>query len=97
MDKTRASYLESSDVEAVARMLNALLTEHWIMRDRLAILEQMLDEAGIVRSRDVEAYVPAGEFAEALETLRDTVFGNVIGAPFAPLASSVDELKNKRP
>ena len=41
--------------------------------------------------------MPAGEFAEALETLRDTVFGNVIGAPFAPQASSVDELRNKLP
>lgn len=97
MDKTDASYLDSSDVEAVARMVNALLTEHWIMRDRLAILEHLLDEGGIVKSRDIEAYVPAGEFAEALETLRGTVFGNVIGAPFAPQAASVAELRNKRP
>lgn len=97
MDKPKAGYLEGSDVEAVARMLNALLTEHWILRDRLAVLERILGDRGILEEGEIDAYVPSEEMAEALETLRNTVFGNVIGAPFAPGEATVAELRKRRP
>ena len=97
MDKPKAAYLEGSDVEAVARMLNALLTEHWILRDRLAVLEAILGDRGILENGEIDAYVPSEDMAEALETLRNTVFGNVIGAPFAPGEATVAELRKRRP
>ena len=101
MDKPKAAYLEGSDVEAVARMLNALLTEHWILRDRLAVLERILEailgDRGILENGEIDAYVPSEDMAEALETLRNTVFGNVIGAPFAPGDATVAELRERRP
>lgn len=93
----KPAYLDGSDVEAVARMLNALLTEHWILRDRLAVLEAVLGERGILEDGEIDAYVPSAEMAEALETLRNTVFGNVIGAPFAPAESTVAEIRQRRP
>ncbi len=93
----KPGYLDSSDIEAVARMLNALLTEHWILRDRLAVLEAILGDREILAAGEIDAYVPSVEMAEALETLRNTVFGNVIGAPFAPAESTVAELTQRRP
>ena len=97
MNEPKAAYLEGSDVEAVARMLNALLTEHWILRDRLAVLEAILGDRGILENGEIDAYVPSEDMAEALETLRNTVFGNVIGAPFAPGEATVAELRKRRP
>lgn len=90
-------YLEACDVEAVARMVNALLVEHWIMRDRLAILEQLLIDHGILDDTTIDRYAPTADFAARLEALRDTVFANVLEAPFSEQHRSVENLRAKRP
>ena len=97
MDESRENYLEPTDVDALARMLNALLTEHWIMRDRLAILEQLLTEGKVIQVDAIDRYTPQAEFAENLEALRDTVFANVLGAPFAQEGRTVENLRSRRP
>jgi len=97
MNESRTSYLEAGDVDAVARMLNALLTEHWIMRDRLAILEQLLVEGGLVQADTIDRYTPDDQFAQRLEALRETTFANVLGAPFAQDGRTVENLRNRRP
>lgn len=98
MDTTAPTdYLEACDVEAVARMVNALLVEHWIMRDRLAILERLLTDHGILDDAVIDRYVPTADFATQLEELRDTVFANVLEAPFSQQHRSVENLRTKRP
>jgi hypothetical protein len=97
MDESTPGYLEAGDVDAVARMLNALLTEHWIMRDRLAILEQLLVDSGVVHGGAIDRYTPQGEFAENLEALRQTTFSKVLGAPFAQEDRTVENLRNRNP
>lgn len=97
MDDSSAGYLEAGDVEALARMLNALLAEHWIMRDRLAVLEQLLVEQGVVQGDAVDRYTPQAEFAEHLEALRNTIFANVLGAPFTQQERTVENLRGRRP
>lgn len=90
-------YLESTDVDALARMLNALLAEHWILHDRTAILEQLLVEHGVLSAEAVERYRPSGEFAQRLEALRNTVFANVLGAPFSNESRTVETLRQRQP
>lgn len=97
MTEEAGSYLRAQDVEALGRMLNALLTEHWIVCDRMAVMEQVLSERGILRSGELDRYVPSGEFALRLEALRNTVFAKVLEAPFADDRRTVDHLKSLQP
>ena len=97
MGESPPGYLEAGDVDAVARMLNALLTEHWIMRDRLAILEQLLVDSGVVQHGAIDRYTPQGEFAGNLEALRQTTFSKVLGAPFAQEDRTVESLRSRNP
>jgi hypothetical protein len=90
-------YLQPSDVEALARMLNALLTEHWIMCDRVVVMERLLIERGALEPGQVDGYVPSGEFAATLEALRNTVFAKVLQAPFASDSRTVENLKACKP
>lgn len=94
---SESSYLQGSDVEALARMLNALLTEHWIVCDRMAIMERVLTERGLLESGQLDSYVPTGEFAASLEALRNTVFAKVLDAPFLNDTRTVDYLKSMKP
>lgn len=86
------SYLGPDNVDDLGRMVTALLTELWITRDRLAVLEQVLRERGIVLPGEIDDYIPDAAFEAELETLRDRMAGNVIGAPLAARERSVDQI-----
>jgi hypothetical protein len=95
--RSRSEYLHTEDVQALARMLNALLTEHWVVCDRLAVMERLLIERGVLESGQVDGYVPSAEFAASLETLRNTVFAKVLDAPFSNDRRTVEHLKSLKP
>jgi hypothetical protein len=78
-------------------MLNALLTEHWIICDRVAVMERLLTERGVLAVGQVDTYVPSGDFAVTLQALRDTVFAKVLQAPFAGDSRTVENLKARNP
>ena len=54
----------------------------WIARDRIAVLEQVLADKGVIESDAVDTYVPDDAMAARLETLRRITVENVLGAPF---------------
>ena len=76
------SYLKSEDVDCLVRMNMELLSELWIARDRIAVLEQLLVDKGVIEPDAVDSFVPDEGMIERLETLRRVVVENVIGAPF---------------
>jgi hypothetical protein len=86
------TYLRPEDVDDLARMVTALLTELWITRDRVAVLEQLLEEKKIVLPGEVNEYVPSQAFETELGQLRDRMAANVIGAPLAARERSVDQI-----
>jgi len=86
------SYLGPDNVDDLGRMVTALLTELWITRDRVAVLERVLQERGIVLPGEIDDYIPDAAFEAELETLRDRMAGNVIGAPLAARERSVDQI-----
>ena len=75
-------YLQSTDLDYLVRMNAELLSELWIARDRIAVLEQVLVDRGVIGATDVDSYVPDDAMTERLETLRRVVVENVLGAPF---------------
>ena len=75
-------YLQSKDLDYLARMNMELLSELWIARDRIAVLEQVLAEKGVIEPDAVDAFVPDESMNKRLETLRRVVVENVIGAPY---------------
>lgn len=77
------AYLGPDNVDDLGRMVTALLTELWITRDRVAVLERIIEEKGVVVPGEVNDYVPDAAFEAELSALRDRMAGNVIGAPLA--------------
>ena len=75
------TYLESKDLDYLVRMNMELLSELWIARDRIAVLEQLLVDKKVFADGEVDSFVPDEKMASRLEDLRTIVVENVIGAP----------------
>src|SRR3546814_13965063 len=86
------TYLGPDNIDDLGRMVTALLTELWITRDRVAVLEQLLEDKKIVLPGEVDDYIPSEDFEADLERIRDRMAPNVIGAPLAARERSVDPL-----
>lgn len=76
------AYLDSTELDHLARMNMELLSELWIARDRIAVLEQVLADKGVIESGAVDTYVPDESMTARLDALRRITVENVIGAPF---------------
>jgi hypothetical protein len=85
-------YLSEHNVEDLGRMLLALLSEVWIMRDRMAVTERLLFEKTGISSEEIDDYLPTPEFSAKLEALRNRFVTNVVGAPLAPEDRTVDTI-----
>ncbi len=86
------AYLGPDSVEDLGRMLMALLTEHWILRDRFALLEALMIERGALAEGELENYAPAPPVAAQIEALRARTVSAVIGAPLAARDRSVEAI-----
>jgi hypothetical protein len=86
------TYLIQGNVDDLGRMVGALLSELWIMRDRMAVLEHLLDQQGIVTSAMVDQFDWPAEKAASIEALRDTVVSSVLGAPLGGRERHVDQM-----
>jgi hypothetical protein len=83
-------YLDENNIDDLGRMVVALLSEVWIMRDRMAVMEELLADKTGLTSADIDAYVPGPEAAARIERLRDRMVSSVVGAPLAARDRSVD-------
>lgn len=87
-----SQYLSSENTDDLGRMVLALLSEVWIMRDRMAILEDLLEKKAGISSEDIENYVPSPEFEATVEKLRTRLIENVVGAPLIAREREVDDI-----
>ena len=92
MSGTPYSYLDDANVDDIARMVVALAQETWAMRDRMLILEKLLEERAGISAADIDDYVPSSATQTEVETLRDRFVAKVIGAPVAAHERSVDQI-----
>lgn len=77
-----APYLKDELLDALARMNMELLSELWIARDRMAVLEQILIDSGTIAPSAVDDYVPSDAVAEKLAALRKLMVESVLTAPW---------------
>lgn len=84
--------LDVINVDDLGRMLLALTQEVWVMRDRMAILEKLLEEKAGIGAREIEGYTPSAETKAEVESLRDRFIAKVMGAPIAGRERGVDDI-----
>lgn len=89
------AYLDETSVEDLARMLLALVSEVWIMRDRMAVTEKLLHERIGLEAGQIDQFTPDAAFGAELQQLRDRVIGSVVGAPAAAADNTVEAILNR--
>ncbi len=77
----RPAFLEAADADLVLSALTNLLAEHWVLKERLYVVEQLAADKGLFSREDVEGFTlneaQQQELAEARQSLLETVFVNV--------------------
>lgn len=91
IDRTPPTYLREEDVDVLARQNAQLMAELWIVKDRLALLENMLSEAGLLKRSALDDSVPEGALADELSSERQAYIRRIMGD--TPDERSVDSLK----
>lgn len=74
-------YLTPADVDQLARQNVQLITELWIVKDRLAVLEGLLVEKGILAADAVDQTTPDATLEDALGRERESYIKRVLGLP----------------
>jgi hypothetical protein len=69
-----------ADIDSILRMNAELLSELWILRDRVMVLEKLLEEKGVVARKAIDDYAPDQKFDDELLKERDQLVKRVIGA-----------------
>lgn len=85
-------YLDTDNVDDLGRMMTALLSEVWIMRDRMVIYETLLAKANVLTSEQIEQHSYTPEQELEVEKLRDRMIASVLGAPIAAREHHVDQI-----
>jgi len=83
VERPARPYLGQMELDDVMRMNTELLAELWILRDRVTVLEHMLEEKKIIERKALADFVPQGELAQELERERNALVTRVAGAPHA--------------
>jgi hypothetical protein len=92
MATTGADYLGSDSVTDVTRMLMALMSEVWVMRDRQIVTEYLLETNGKVTREELDEFVPSGDLAAQITAERERFARLIAGAPIAAVHRSVPEI-----
>lgn len=85
-------YLGQNNIDDLGRMVIALLSEVWIMRDRMHILEDLLSQRGGPTFEEIDTHRPKGESLARLEAERKRLTHNVVAAPLLANQREVDDI-----
>ncbi len=69
-------------LDGLLRMNTELLSELWILRDRVMVLEKILEEKGLLDHDAINGYAPSEKFSDELQQERDRLVRRVAGAPW---------------
>ncbi len=76
-------YLGQKELDDVMRMNTELLAELWILRDRVTVLEYLLEQKQVIDRQALSDFVPQGALAAELDRERRALVERVAGAPHA--------------
>ncbi|MCC7413761.1 MAG: hypothetical protein IT495_19260 [Gammaproteobacteria bacterium] len=74
----RPYFFDDPNVDRVVAMVMGLAGEVAVMRERLDTVERLLEKAGTLRRRDIDAYEPGRKVAAARAAWRETFLGEVL-------------------
>lgn len=72
-------YTGNEMMDNVIRMNTELMSELWILRDRITVLEHMLQEKGVIDRKALNDFVPQGALAGELSRELDALVERVVG------------------
>ena len=72
-------FLDHPSLDKVMRVVIALTRETYVLKDRMALFETLLDEKGHVTRADVESYQPSEEERAATKAEADRFINKVLG------------------
>ena len=78
----KAQFFDEPYVDTLLRMNTELLTELWMLKDRVLVLEHLLGDRLGITSEDIDRYEPSGELAKRLDDERDNMLRRVLSSPF---------------
>ena len=90
--KPETPNLTNMEMDVLGRTQTELLSELWILRDRVLVLEHLLAEAGILKEGQIDHYAPSEELTAKLDADRDALVARVVGAGHRQVLS-VEALK----
>lgn len=86
------NYLNDTNVDDLGRMVQSLLSEIWILRDRMLVMEDLLAKQGVITSDAIDNHEWTPEEANRVEALRDQMIGTVLGSPLGAQERHVDQM-----
>ncbi|MEM6682894.1 MAG: hypothetical protein AAF607_11715 [Pseudomonadota bacterium] len=95
IERKQPHYLSAQDIETLARQNVQLMAELWIAKDRIAVLEDMLEKKGIIDRSDFEKKQPDDALTAELEADRVAYIKRIIGV--TTQERSVERLKDMAP
>lgn len=78
----RDDALDKAKHEDLFRIITELAEEVWVLRDRLTVLEVLLDRHDLLQREEVNRFVPEGALSEEITETRSAYVAHVFGAPF---------------
>lgn len=81
---------QTRDLDSVLHVTLEIASELWVMKDRFAILEHLLDERGAVTRDDLDRYQPSGELADRLKEDRERFLRRLALAAAGPEDARAD-------
>lgn len=72
----------SEEMDSIMRINTELMSELWILRDRVMVLERILEDKGVLEQKLIDNYVPDGKVAEFFDRERESFVRRVAGAPW---------------
>jgi hypothetical protein len=75
-------YTHDEKYDALLRMNAELLSELWIMRDRMMVLEHLLEKRFKLSRQEIDEFDPPPELESELLAERDALVRRVVGAPW---------------
>ena len=79
-NKPKQQILSDLDVDSLGQAVLSLCHELWILRDRMTILESVLEKHGIDAAEEIETLQPDDALEERLRTQGRALVERVIGA-----------------
>jgi hypothetical protein len=90
-----AGYIGDERLDELARISIGLMKEVWLLRDRLMVLERMLERNGAIERSAIDREEP-DEIAETEIRIEvDRLIGRVFGAAFRTATPDLEELTER--